>query len=472
MVSTLRTRIVVVVCLALSLTSVAVVLGLATLVEMNARRQVDLAVRVLGYATTDRSAANPLDPAEFADALPRNTTVIFADRGGSHVLWATSSTDGAQELIDEFSHNATPADDIVDARLGGYPVMARLLRFQAPVTIRNPDTGWRTDAEAAVVALGARSATKLMRVMTGVAVVVTLATMAGAAAAATVVVRRTMRPLSGLAERVDALGPRPPPGLLRRGAADVQFRESATLTNAIADLVDRCARAESELREFIANTSHELRTPLTKIQGWSELYFQRPPTARGTERAMRSIVEECDRMRTMVDQLALLARAEAPPQVPSERVDLGALCRMVAEDIAVIAPERRVIVEITDQPVEVVAHADRIAQVLRNILGNSLVHAGADATIGVKVIAGRTDALVELSDDGCGIPVEHHDRLFDRYYSASPVNGSGSGLGLAIVRAIMSTYGGEVTLRSAPSAGTTVTLRFPRDRCVTRGLRD
>ncbi len=471
MVSTLRTRIVVVVCLALSLTSVAVVLGLATLVEMNASRQVDLAARVLGYATTDRSAANPLDPAEFANALPRNTTVIFADRGGSHLLWATSSTDGAQELIDEFSHNETSADDIIDAQLGGHPVMARLMRFDPSVTIRNPETGWPTDADAAVVALGARSATKLMRVMSGVAVLVTLATIAGAAAAATVVVRRTMRPLSTLAEQVDALGPRPLPGALRRGAAG-QFRESATLTNAIAELVDRCGRAESELREFIANTSHELGTPLTKIQGWSELHFQRPPTARGTERAMRSIVEECDRMRAMVDQLALLARAEAPPRVSAEPVDLCALCRMVAEDIAVIAPERRVITEITAQPVEVLAHADRLAQVLRNILGNSLVHAGPDVTIGVKVVAGPTGALVELSDDGCGIPVEHHSRLFDRYYSASPVKGSGSGLGLAIVRAIMSTYGGEVTLRSAPGAGTTVTLRFPRDRCVTRGLRD
>lgn len=457
MVSTVRTRTVAVVCAALSVISIAAVVGLSALVDVYTQRHVDLAARVLDFAASSHDETNPLDPVDFAKTLPRNTTVIFADRGGTHTVWSTSSSRSAESDVDSLLRQCAPTNDIVDATMGGHPVRARALRFDNPVVIGNRTTGWRATADTAVVALGARSATKLTRVMAAVAAITGIATMIGAAAATTVLVRRTMSPLTRLTTAVQGLGPRPRAGSLPRGAGS-RFREAATLTEAIADLVDRRARAEEELREFIANTSHELRTPLTKIQGWSELYFQRPPTAVHTDRAMQSIVEECDRMRAMIDGLSMLARAQEIPELATEDVDVCALCRTVAEDVAVISPGCRVRTDIPEQPILIAAHSDRITQVLRNIVGNSLVHGGPDVCIGIRVAADSHGVSIDVTDDGHGIPAEHHPSLFARNYSAAE---GGSGLGLAIVRAIVTSYGGDVSLRSVAGEGTAVTLHFP-----------
>lgn len=457
MVTAVRTRTLTVICAALSVISVASILGVSVLVDMYTRRQVDLAARVLTFATSGHDSANPMDLGEFSGALPRNATVIFAAPDRSEALWSSSGSDATPSDIDALLRRCLEVPDGVDTFVGEYPVRARLLRFAAPVAVVDRETGWRSEVDVAVIALTARSASKLMWVVAATVAATAVLTMIGSAGAITVLVRRTMAPLTRLADAVRSLGPRPSASALRRGVGD-GFEESATMCDAIADLVDRRARAEEELREFIDNTSHELRTPLTKIQGWSELYFQRPATAAHTERAMQSIVEECDRMRSMVDQLSLLARARELPDMAAEAVDVCALCRTVAEDVAVLAPDLLLRSNIPDHPVIVAGHADRITQVLRNVIGNSVLHAGPGVTLAIRVIDGTDVVRIELSDNGCGIPAEQHSRLFTRHYSA---NARSSGLGLAIVRAIMTSYGGDVTMQSAPKQGTVVTLRFP-----------
>ena len=456
LVSAVRFRAVAAVCTALALISLAAVLGISVLVDMYTKRQVDLASRVLTYVATTRQDNEGLDPAGLMMALPRNITVVFLDAGVNPIPLPGAG----QPRSAEVQHLLTAVEsggDIVDATFEGHPVKARLLHF-ATVTITDPQTGAARDAHSAIIALGARSGSKLTRVMIAVCVAVSVLMMCAASAAVTVVVRRTMDPLSKLSEQVGALGDRPAVGSLAR-APSRAYRESATLRNAIAELIDRRARSEDELREFTANTSHELRTPLTKIQGWSELYFQHRPSITRTERAMRSIVEECDRMRTMLDQLTLLARADSSDPAPIEPVDICTLCRIVVEDISVISPNRAVETAIPVESVFVNGDRDQLIQALRNIMGNSLIHAGGDARLAVRVTTSANLVRIELCDNGSGIPSEHREHVFERFYRASA--SGGSGLGLSIVRTIIEGHGGSAELQSETGAGTTVTIHLP-----------
>lgn len=461
MVATVRSRTLAIVCIAVLLISVAAVVGLAALLNVYTRGQVDLAARVLGHLGGQGQPV-VIDPDQFAARMSRTATIVFATDGGRQAVWQTSPTALSPAELDRML-DAVADGGIVDIGLNHQRVKAQLVRFENPVVITGAATGDRVSADSAVIALGTRSSTKLLWVMVGSSVLISVATMVGAAIAITMVVRRTTRPLSTLTDLVATLGERPPAGALRRIRLSAgKYRESSTLTNAIAALVDRRAKTEAELRDFIANASHELRTPLTKIQGWSELHFQRPSHAEHTERAMRSIVEECDRMRSLLDQLTLLARVEAPQQLPAEHVEVGALCAVIAEDVAVIAPDRTVTTVIPDEELFVLAHADRLAQVLRNIVSNSLAHGGPAAAVAIAVEADTDIVRLVLADNGCGIPDEHRERVFERFYTSAGVGATGSGLGLAIVHAIVTGYGGSVVLQSEPRVGTQVTVTLPR----------
>lgn len=461
MVATVRSRTLAIVCIAVLLISVAAVVGLAALLNVYTRSQVDLAARVLGHLGAQGQSV-VIDPDQFAARMSRTATIVFAADRGRRAVWQTSPTELAPAELDRML-GAVAAGGIVDVPLNHQMVKAQLVRFEHPVLITSTATGDLVSADSAVIALGTRSSTKLLWVMVGASVVISVVTMIGAAVAITLVVRRTTRPLSTLTDLVATLGERPPTGAMRRVRQSAgKYRESATLTNAIAALVDRRARTETELRDFIANASHELRTPLTKIQGWSELHFQRPSQIEHTERAMRSIVEECDRMRSLLDQLTLLARVEAPQQLPTEHVEVCALCAVIAEDVAVIAPDRTVTTAIPDEELFVSAHADRLAQVLRNIVSNSLAHGGPAADIQITVEADPDTVRMVLADNGDGIPAGERERVFERFFTSADGGAAGSGLGLAIVHAIVTSYGGSVVLQSEPGCGTQVTVTLPR----------
>jgi len=260
------------------LISATAVLGLASLLDLYTRRQVDVAAGVLAFVGSGHQQ-HIIDPDAFAARMPSTTTIVFADRGGNRMVWSTAPANPTCEELDRLVAT-TASGGVVDVPLAHHMVKAQMLRFETPVLLQDKKSGSLQAADSAVVALGTRSTVKLLRVMIAVSAAITAATMIGAAVVVTVMVRRTMRPLSRLADLVATLGDRPPAGSLRRIRSAVgQYRESSTLTNAIAGLVDRRARVEAELRDFVADASHELRTPLTKIQGWSELRTTCAPRA-------------------------------------------------------------------------------------------------------------------------------------------------------------------------------------------------
>jgi signal transduction histidine kinase len=265
---------------------------------------------------------------------------------------------------------------------------------------------------------------------------------------------------------------------LRRMALAVAERAGPALQNAQlwSDLQDRMAREQAAQRikdDFLSIVSHELRTPLTSIQGYSQLLEGRlrgEHDGESKEMAhLRVIRSQVGRMRRLVDDLLDVSRIDRRGGVSIETGDFdlaeevrGAVARVEREHpdrpIAIEAPER----------IEIHADRDRIDQVLTNLLENAVKYSPDGGPI--HVVAERRGAEVEVrvSDTGVGIPPEHRDHVFERFYQADGDAGrrrfGGLGLGLYISRAIVDAHGGRMWAApngDAPS-GSVFGFRIPR----------
>ncbi|MFJ4783024.1 sensor histidine kinase [Streptomyces sp. NPDC088794] len=218
-------------------------------------------------------------------------------------------------------------------------------------------------------------------------------------------------------------------------------------------------RSAAQLRRFVGDASHELRTPLSAIRGYLQLYDKgmlSDPAER--RRAWDRVLAETDRMGRLVDELLTLARLDQEPQLLLRNVDLSRLVRDAAEDLRVQQPERPISVG-ADGALLVRADESGLRKVLGNLTGNVRTHTPAD--VPVRLGLERADGVVRLcvEDKGPGLCEEDAARVFDRFFRAG--GGAGSGLGLAIVQGVVQAHGGEVTVRTAPGEGLTVTVTLP-----------
>ncbi|WP_426568892.1 ATP-binding protein [Streptomyces canus] len=284
-------------------------------------------------------------------------------------------------------------------------------------------------------------------------------------------VRRRMRPLEDMVETSSAIAEG---DLTRRVPSShhpTQEVEQLRLSlNSMLHQVETAyrtrERSAAQLRRFVADASHELRTPLSAIRGYLQLYDQgmlRDPAER--RRAWDRMNGEVDRMGRLVDELLTLARLDQRPELRLRNVDVSRLVRDAAEDLRAQQPGRPVTVD-ADGAVLVRADESGLRQVLANLLANVRTHTPAD--VPVRLGAGRADGVVRLTvaDKGPGLPPEDAARVFDRFFRAG--GGAGSGLGLAIVQGVVHAHGGEVTVRTAPGEGLTVTVELPvrAEECV------
>jgi len=260
--------------------------------------------------------------------------------------------------------------------------------------------------------------------------------------------------------------------------------EVGRLSAAINTMLDRLQqafaarlRSERKVREFAADASHELRTPLTTIRGYAELYRQGALGPDELPDAMRRIEQEAQRMSALVAELLELARLDRPTSLDLAETDLALVVRDAVADAAAVEPGRPVRAQAPEQLVATVDER-RIRQVLANLLGNVRAHTPPD-TPAVARLAAQPDrdgggVLIEVADQGPGMPAADAARAFDRFHRAIRPDGtpgrdgpaaadrsSGSGLGLSIVQAIAHAHGGQATLESAPGQGTRVLVYLP-----------
>ena len=283
------------------------------------------------------------------------------------------------------------------------------------------------------------------------------------------VLRLGVRPIKRMTRTAGAiavgdLSQRVPAG--RRGTEASELGDSlnAMMTTIEGAFAERAA-SEARLRRFVADASHELRTPVTTIRGYAELYRHGGlATIDDLDQAMRRTEQESIRMASLVDDLLLLARLDEGRPLARATVELGVLGIDAAADARAVAPERVITAEVSEG-VTVEGDEDRLRQVIGNLVGNALVHTPDGTAVAVRVHNGDGSSVVEVHDDGPGMPSDVAARAFERFSRADAArsrNGGGAGLGLAIVQAIVHAHEGEVRMISAPGAGTTVTVEFRR----------
>ncbi|BCJ46716.1 two-component sensor histidine kinase [Actinoplanes ianthinogenes] len=243
------------------------------------------------------------------------------------------------------------------------------------------------------------------------------------------------------------------------------------LTRIEAEVTARTG-ADQRLRQFVADASHELRTPLTSIRGFAELYRRGgAPPGPMLDETMSRIEAEAGRMGVLVEDLLMLARLDRQRTLDLRRVDLLEIAADTIRDAHARVPGRKVLLaglsddEDTFEPATVLGDDHGLRQVATNLVANALHHTPDGTRITVRIGHTGGSAVLEVEDDGPGVPPEHASRIFERLYRADAsrnrAKGGGSGLGLAIVAAIVQGHGGTIELRETPGGGATFRVLLP-----------
>jgi two-component system OmpR family sensor kinase len=227
-------------------------------------------------------------------------------------------------------------------------------------------------------------------------------------------------------------------------------------------------QAESQMRQFVADAGHELRTPLTIVLGYIDLL--RRKAAEGDERSRKifsSISIEGARMRTLIDNLVLLARMEGDDVRPSEPFALCPLLEQIADARRLLRPGLQIALDCAVDAT-VIGNEAEIHEAIANIVDNAIKYA-PDAPIRIATKAFDGGVEVSIADQGPGIDPAERDTIFDRFYrGAQRGEVEGSGLGLAIAKRAVERAGGTLVLVSTSAAGTTFALRLRADQISSR----
>ena len=219
--------------------------------------------------------------------------------------------------------------------------------------------------------------------------------------------------------------------------------------------------------EFVSMVSHELRTPLTSIQGYAELLLEDKEIV-GEERESLTIVRKnADRLLGLINDLLDLSRIEAG-RLDLQRTSLD-LARLIPEVAGSLRPlieakRQRLRLDLGDALPAVWADADRVTQILTNLISNAHKYTLVDGSITVAARRDNGFVCVDVSDTGIGLSPEDQAQIFTKFFRVhdrSPQSSRGTGLGLVITRLLVELHGGRITLSSAPGQGSTFSFTLP-----------
>ena len=282
------------------------------------------------------------------------------------------------------------------------------------------------------------------------------------------VIKVGMRPLERIEETAEKIAAGDLSARLDNYEPETEVGRLSTSLNImlsrIEEAFDARMQSEDKLRRFVADASHELRTPLTAIRGFAELHRQGAvPEGEKTNELISRIEKESMRMGYLVEDLLMLARMDQSRELVIADVDLSALLQEAVTSAQAAGPEHTITTNIASG-ITTKGDADKIYQVVTNLLANARAHTPAGSAITVTVAKDGADSLVTIADNGPGLSAEDQARIFERFYrvdsSRQRNSKDGSGLGLSIVDAVMRAHGGDVTVASELGKGAAFTLRF------------
>ena len=239
------------------------------------------------------------------------------------------------------------------------------------------------------------------------------------------------------------------------------IQSDGNLLGAVILVVDvtESQNAEQMRREFSANVSHELKTPLQGIIGSAELLESGMVKPEDTSRFVGHIRKEASRLVNLIEDIIRLSQLDEGVELPAEQVDMLALAEDVREILAPSAAEKQVSISVSGAGFTVMGVRRMLHEVVYNLCDNAIKY---NIPGGSVAIHAENNRLV-VSDTGIGIPAEHKDRIFERFYrvdkSHSKASG-GTGLGLSIVKHAVAYHKAEIALESTPGKGTAITIQF------------
>ncbi|MEU1624150.1 HAMP domain-containing sensor histidine kinase [Streptomyces sp. NPDC020096] len=403
---------------------------------------------VLGFVTGGGQAVGTLG----AILGPNDRVLVgqFSTATESRDLTGTPLTEPQRAALSGLAVDGTPRTVDIPG-LGGYRIMRVVSEDGVPL----------------IVGQSAKGVQDTVRKLIVITICVTAGGLVAAGLAGAATTRYALRPL----RRVAATATRVSELRLDRGEVALHDRvpladtdprtEVGQVGSALNRLLGHVGSAlearhasETQVRQFVADASHELRTPLASIRGYAELTRRGgEPVGPDTRHALGRIESEAKRMTTLVEDLLLLARLDAGRPLSYEELDLSPLVVDAVSDARAAGPGHRWRLELPDDPVPVRADPARLHQVLANLLANARTHTPADTTVTARVARHPRGALLEVVDNGPGIPPALLPYVFERFArgEASRSRAAGStGLGLAIVHAVVTAHGGRITAESVP----------------------
>ena len=284
-----------------------------------------------------------------------------------------------------------------------------------------------------------------------------------AALGGSVMAGRLLRPVELMASRAEKISAE---SLSSRLPVEDPQDEFGRMAGVFNRMLSRLEGAFERLRRFTADASHELRTPLSVIQSVGEVALQEDLDAAAYRDRIGSMLEEVGRLSRLVDSLLTLTRADAGAvAVGRKEIDVARLAAAAVEDMRPLAEEKGQDLTLSAQgPVLVRADEATFRLALVNLLDNAIKYTPPSGAVAVRVRVGDSEALIEVTDSGPGIPSEHAGRIFDRFYrvdQSRTAQAGGAGLGLAIAKWAVEANGGRIELENREAGGSIFRIVLP-----------
>jgi heavy metal sensor kinase len=277
---------------------------------------------------------------------------------------------------------------------------------------------------------------------------------------------QALRPVDELTRTAENISAR---DLTERVPVPAQNDELSRLAVTFNAMIARLQAAFERQKQFTSDASHELRTPLAVMRGEIELALRRERRPEEYQQTLASALEEVVRLSRLVEDLLMLARADAGRvELHCEPVELRELCANITDYISPLAEQRAQTLRFDAPDTTVTIHADqqRIKQLLLNLLDNAIKYTGEGGAITLTLKAENHEAILTVTDTGRGIPTEDLPHVFERFFRRSAKTAdrtaSGSGLGLSIVKWIVDAHAGQIDVQSESGRGTTFAVRLPQ----------
>jgi signal transduction histidine kinase len=400
---------------------------------------------------------NTTPSAAFGDWAPFVRTE--ADQLKGRLVYLTSGPTGPRALADSDPRAWGPNQDALARR---YPVAGEAIltgHFRhgneryGEVAVRNDESGGYFVFSKSIEDTYASVNVVKRRLLLAGLVILAVALVAGFAAAR--MFARRIRRLERAADRIAA-------GHFDEPVVDTGKDELGELALAFDRMRQRLAHLEHARREFIANASHELRTPLFALAGLLELLDDEDLDEATRNEFLSTAREQSDRLTRLATDLLDLNRLDAGRlHVERETVELDELAETLANEFRAVAKAKEHPLELLTARASAVADEQRVLQIGRALVENALLHTPPGTTVRLRTRTSENGtALLVVEDDGPGIPGEHTDHVFQRFYRVNGTVTSGSGLGLAIARELAELMRGEISIASRPGL-TAFTLSLP-----------